>query len=147
MEKGNAGRTGSAPTKGREGFRYHVRQAAGLGSSTVRDLMLDKRFVGAVLKFLKNTKVWEVLNGGRYAFRLLFLLPPPFFLPSLFTFCVYGVGWDVLWSAGRRRDSFCFFLSLCCHKSENGAPLPDLSARTYMVAHDGRSLHSPNITR
>ena len=52
------------PFKSRRGFGFRVRQArASPSNTTVRELLSDKRFTGAVLDFLGNTRVGEVKAG------------------------------------------------------------------------------------
>ena len=50
--------------KSRKGFGFHVRQARARPSNvTVRELLSDGRYTGAVLDFLEKTKVGEVKAG------------------------------------------------------------------------------------
>ena len=61
-----SGRRGEAegPFKSRRGFGFHVRQARVRPSNTtVRELMSDDRYTGAVLDFLGKTRVGEVKEG------------------------------------------------------------------------------------
>ena len=52
------------PRKSRRRFGYKVRQArARPSNTTVRNLLLDSRYFGAVLRFLKSTKVGRVKEG------------------------------------------------------------------------------------
>ena len=52
------------PFKSRKGFGFHVRQArARPSNTTVRELLSDDRYTGAVLDFLEKTRVGEVKEG------------------------------------------------------------------------------------
>ena len=52
------------PFKSRKGFGYRIRQARARPSNTsVGDLLSDDRFSGAVLDFLRSTRVGEVREG------------------------------------------------------------------------------------
>ena len=50
--------------KGRKGLGYRVRGGPGPGNTiTVRELLSDERYIGAVLNFLRATKVGMVKEG------------------------------------------------------------------------------------
>ena len=52
------------PYRSRRGFGYHVRQArARPSNTTIRELLSNDRYTGAVLDFLGNTRVGEVKAG------------------------------------------------------------------------------------
>ena len=62
--KRKEGNRDEGPFKGRKGFGFHVRQArARPGNTTVRELLSDSRYTGAVLDFLGKTRVGEVKDG------------------------------------------------------------------------------------
>ena len=61
----SGGRTGD-PLKSKKGFGYRVRQARARPSKTsIRDLLSNDRYTGAVLAFLEATRVGEI---GRVPF-------------------------------------------------------------------------------
>ena len=49
--------------KGRKGFGYRVRGGPGPGNTTVRELLPDERYAGAVLNFLRAMRVGMVKEG------------------------------------------------------------------------------------
>ena len=52
------------PYRSRRGFGYHVRQArARPSNTTIRELLSNDRYTGAVLDFLESTRVGEVKAG------------------------------------------------------------------------------------
>ena len=63
-ERRNGEEGASRPFRSRKGFGFHVRQARARPSNvTVRELLSDRRYTGAVLDFLEKTRVGEVKAG------------------------------------------------------------------------------------
>lgn len=64
-EGSGSGGAGQSPTGSKKGFAYHARRTtAGPGNTTVRDLLSVEKYTGAVLKFLRATKVGEAKAGS-----------------------------------------------------------------------------------
>ena len=57
-KKAEEGRAG----EGRKGFGYRVKSGAGSGNTTVREFLSEERYVGAVLDFLRATKVGRAVK-------------------------------------------------------------------------------------
>lgn len=64
MGKSSGEREARDPYKSRKGFGFRVRQARARSSNTtIRDLLSDDRYTGAVLESLEAAKVGEVKAG------------------------------------------------------------------------------------
>ena len=63
LSKDGAGKTADRLYKGGKGFAFGVTGAAGPGNTSVKKLLSDSRFVGAVLDFLKSTGAGKLKSG------------------------------------------------------------------------------------